>query len=225
MRIAHIVQPMDTNRLPMYRQQLAASGYDLLNAVLWAPSGSTGIRRRFVASLELRPGERALELGCGTGLVTQALCSTGAEVTAVDRAPAMLAATRRRAPSATVVAADLESGIPSAAGGAYDVVVLAFVLHELLPTERVEILRLAKQQLRPAGRIAILEWARPDGALLGRAWAAAVKLIEPPEAHDVLDLGLDVAIERAGLVVRSDDRVASGRARIVRTAPRCSAVS
>lgn len=50
-----------------------------------------------------RPGERALDAGCGTGMYTRRLTERGAIVTGVDRDPAMLSAAHVKAPAATLV--------------------------------------------------------------------------------------------------------------------------
>ena len=43
-----------------------------------------------------RPGARVLEVGCGTGAVTERLVAGGARVTALDQNPAMLEIAQRR---------------------------------------------------------------------------------------------------------------------------------
>lgn len=207
----------DTTTTPLYRLRLVSTGYDLLNAMLWLPGGSDRLRRRFVDTMDLRPGLSVLELGCGTGLVTRHLCAAGARVTAVDRVAPMLDATRRRAPSATVVSTDIGSAEFDAR---YDWVVLAFVLHELTPPQRAAVLRRCVTWLGPTGKIAVLDWARPRGTIRGRLWRATVRAIEPPVALDILDAGLDDAIIDTGLAVGADRRLAAGRARAVHVAPR-----
>jgi len=46
--------------------------------------------------LEAQPGERILDLGCGTGQLTERIAATGATVTAIDASPQMVAAARAR---------------------------------------------------------------------------------------------------------------------------------
>ena len=46
---------------------------------------------------DVKPGERALDLGCGTGNAAMALARAGAIVTAVDPAARLLEVTRSRA--------------------------------------------------------------------------------------------------------------------------------
>ena len=204
---------MSDTLLPAYRHRLVAAGYDALNTLLWLPTGSRRLRRMFVEAVDVGPDCRVLELGCGTGLVTSLLCATGASVTAIDNADTMIAAARRRAPSAVFVRGN---AVAPAVTDPFDRIVLGFVLHELTPDERVTTLINAARWLTPTGTIGILEWACPPSAL-GRVWRAIVGAIEPSVALDVLGGGLDAAIELAGLDVITDTRCAAGRARIVVT--------
>lgn len=188
--------------------------YDLLNAALFLPAGGSGrLRRRLVHALDVRPGHRVLELGCGTGQVTAQLVAAGAQVTAVDALPEMLDAARRRAPEATFVEGDLTT---VDAGHDHDRVVLSFVLHNFDAATRQAVLRRSGDVLRDGGLVGVLDWASARGGFAGEVRRRLVTGIEPsPTAGELLDDALEGDIDRAGLHVQYRRRVANGRAEIV----------
>jgi SAM-dependent methyltransferase len=58
--------------------------------------GNRGLNDRAIARLDVRPGDRVLELGFGGGLTFAPLWERGATVVAIDRADDMVAAARTR---------------------------------------------------------------------------------------------------------------------------------
>lgn len=76
--------------------------------------------------LALRPGERVLDLACGTGVVSRWLHRWGARVTAVDGSAAMLARARNRGPDEIdYLQLDLTVEQELAGLGSYDAAVCA----------------------------------------------------------------------------------------------------
>ena len=78
----------------------------------------------------LRPGQRALELGCGTGMFTEHFARSGASLWAVDISPDLLERARERGlpDHVTFVEGDIEQcGLP----GPFDAVIGSSVLHHL----------------------------------------------------------------------------------------------
>ena len=135
--------------------------YDALNTAVFLPwGGSRRIRRALVDSLEVSSRDRVVELGCGTGQVTELLVATGAEVVAVDQLPAMLVGAQRRAPQARIIEGDAMS---AEVGGDFDRVVLAFVLHNFDGGGRVDLLRRSRSLLAEEGWVGVLEWGLPNG--------------------------------------------------------------
>jgi trans-aconitate methyltransferase len=56
--------------------------------------------------LESRPGERIIDLGCGSGQLTARIAESGAEVTGIDRSPEMIAQARENFPQIEFRVAD-----------------------------------------------------------------------------------------------------------------------
>lgn len=100
-----------------------------------SPAGRARVERRvrwIAEALDLRPGMRVLECGCGTGIFTRGLAAFGAEITAVDIAPDLLAEAARHtsAPNVRFLEGNLEA--PGALSGApFDAIYGVSVLHHL----------------------------------------------------------------------------------------------
>src|SRR5262245_31351000 len=69
-----------------------ASGYDDQNAFVWKLGAGV------IELLAPKPGERVLDLGCGTGHLTNQIALAGAEVLGVDKSASMIAKARRDYP-------------------------------------------------------------------------------------------------------------------------------
>jgi trans-aconitate methyltransferase len=105
-----------------------------------------------VELLDPRPGERVLDLGCGTGRLTAALAEAGAEAVGVDADPAMIARAREQFPELRFELADGErlDSDPGRWGGPFDAVFSNAALHWMTRPEAV--LRGVAALVRPGGR-------------------------------------------------------------------------
>ncbi|WP_093076640.1 demethylmenaquinone methyltransferase [Pseudonocardia oroxyli] len=132
-----------------------AKRYDLTNTVLTA-----GQDRRWRAltreALELRPGQRVLDLAAGTAVSTVELAKSGAYCVAADFSLGMLRAGAGRA--VPKVAADALH-LPFA-DGSFDAVTISFGLRNVADTARAlgELARVT----RPGGRLVVCEFGTPS---------------------------------------------------------------
>lgn len=104
--------------------------------------------RPLLEALEIAPGMRVLDLGCGDGVLTAELAATGARVVGVDASPEMVAAAQALGLDARVADA---AALPDAAelGGEFDAVLTNAVLHWVPDTAGV--LAGVARLLRPGG--------------------------------------------------------------------------
>lgn len=137
------------------------------DAVAWAYdlAGSGRFHRRAVEALDLRPGDTAVDLACGTGVNLPHLVEAvgaGGRVVAVDLSPGMLARARRRAEAngwenVDLVEADVRAfEFPEPVHG----VVSTFGL-EMVPEHDAVVAR-AVADLAPGRRIAVGGLRRPE---------------------------------------------------------------
>jgi demethylmenaquinone methyltransferase/2-methoxy-6-polyprenyl-1,4-benzoquinol methylase len=135
-----------------------APRYDLVNRIMTFRM-DVGWRRRTVRSLALPAGSTVVDLACGTGDLCREVARNGFRPVGVDLSFGMLAAARTDAP---LVQGDaLHLPFPDAS---VDGLTCGFALRNL--TDLGGSLREMARVLRPGGRIALLEVAEPERAIL-----------------------------------------------------------
>lgn len=133
-----------------------AKRYDLTNDVL--AMGQTRRWRREVAdALDVRPGQRILDLAAGTGTSSEALRQRGAEVLACDFSLGMLQVGRQRLPHLPFVAGD-GMALPFA-DDAFDAATISFGLRNI--HDPVAGLRELRRVTRPGGVLVVCEFSSP----------------------------------------------------------------
>jgi len=98
--------------------------------------------------LSPQPGERILDLGCGTGQLTQQIALTGAEVMGIDAAPSMIEQARQNYPDLKFAIADARD---FQVEQSFDAVFSNAALHWILEPDAV--IRCIHQALKPGGRV------------------------------------------------------------------------
>ena len=133
--------------------------YDAMNRLMTA--GLDRRWRRETADAVVSPGDRVLDVCCGTGDLALSAAEAGGKVTGLDFSEQMLERARAKEPAIEWVSGDALA-LPFA-DGAFDAVTIGFGLRNLADGE----LGLAEMRrvLSPGGRVAILEITRPRGVL------------------------------------------------------------
>lgn len=164
-----------------------ARRYDLINDIQ-----SFGIHRlwkkRVIRLAQVQPGERALDLCCGTGDLTLALAKKGVEVIGLDFSEPMLAVarekgaksnrdgkTKTRAGKVEFIQGDAQR-IPLA-DNSFDVLTIGYGLRNLadLDAGLRDMLRVTK----PGGRFVALEFGKPGNVLWRAVYFGYLKFMLP----------------------------------------------
>ena len=159
-----------------------ARRYDFLNDLqsfglhrLW--------KRRVVRLAQIKSGDRALDLCCGTGDISFALARGGAATTGLDFSPQMLeVAVQRQSANSKLKTQNLKflqgdaQQLPFPENS-FDIVTVGYGLRNLTSWERGldEMWRVA----RPGARLIVLDFGRPANALWRGLYFAHLKLSVP----------------------------------------------
>ena len=166
-----------------------ARRYDLLNDLqsfglhrLW--------KRRAVRLARVRPGDRALDLCCGTGDISFALARSGAETTGLDFSGKMLAVAEARSqrsevrsrenPQSPIRNPNFIQGDAQAIpfpDNFFDIVTIGYGLRNLADWKRGldEMNRVAK----PGARLVVLDFGKPPNALWRKIYFTHLKCSVP----------------------------------------------
>ncbi len=155
-----------------------ARRYDLTNTVLTAGQDRRW-RSRTREALDLRPGERVLDLAAGTAVSTVELARSGAWCVAADFSLGMLrAGARREVPKVAADALHLPFS-----DGAFDAVTISFGLRNISDVD-VALAELARVT-RPGGRVVVCEFGRPNWLPFRAAYYLGLERVLPSVAERV----------------------------------------
>ena len=180
---------MNNSELTARMQQTWAAG-DFNRVAL----GITEASQALVSAVNVRPGERVLDVACGSGNAALAAAHRHAEVVGLDYVPALIERARKRA-EAEGAAVDFRVGDAQALpfeDHAFDVVLSVFGVIFAPDQERAmaELLRVT----RPGGRIALATWM-PEG-MGGETFRAMSRHVPPPPgARPVVRWGSEAGLE------------------------------
>lgn len=139
--------------------------YDLLAWILTL-GRERAFRQRLVDLAGLRPGDRVLDIGCGTGtlaIVAKQRVGQDGTVDGIDASPEMISRATRKARKASLevkfqTAIVEELPFPNEH---FDVVMSTLMLHHLRRPVREQCVREIRRVLRPGGRVLAVDFATP----------------------------------------------------------------
>jgi demethylmenaquinone methyltransferase/2-methoxy-6-polyprenyl-1,4-benzoquinol methylase len=183
-----------------------AEKYDLTNAVL-AMRQDRRWRQAVAQALDLRAGEKALDLAAGTGTSSEPFLDAGVLTVSCDFSLGMLQVGHRRRPDLAFVAGDA-TALPFA-DGAFDAVTISFGLRNVADPDAAlgEMLRVT----RPGGRLVVCEFSHPTWApwrtvyteyLMRALPIVARRVSSNPDAYSYLAESIRAWPDQAGLALR-----------------------
>ena len=149
-----------------------ADRYDLITAVL-SYGQDARWKRRLIDLAQVRPGERALDLACGTGDIALAAAARGARVVGLDITHRMLQLAAQKPGAAAFLAGDMTT-LPFRSQ-AFDLVTTGYGLRNV-PDLNAAVDEIARV-LRPGGRLLSLDFNRPQPALVRAAYLSYLTLV------------------------------------------------
>jgi demethylmenaquinone methyltransferase / 2-methoxy-6-polyprenyl-1,4-benzoquinol methylase len=137
-------------------------------------------KRRLLRLTEVKAGDKALDVCCGTGDIARAIARSGADATGLDFSKAMLKVAAERNLKSHIanlrfIAGDAQQ-LPFD-DNSFDIVTIGYGLRNLSSCERglEEMYRVA----RPGGRLLVLDFAKPDNVLWRKLYFSYLKYFVP----------------------------------------------
>jgi ubiquinone/menaquinone biosynthesis C-methylase UbiE len=166
---------------PVQRSHTQAQDwYDRLSGIYrtWIGQWESGLRRQALQALQVRTGERVLEVGCGPGQDLPALidaAGTDGRVVGMDLSRGMLEQARKAVPRGGTIHLVQGNGVSLPfASQVFDGVYMSFVLELFDTLEMEQVLGEGSRVLQPGGRLVLLSLAKSDKpGLLERLYEAA----------------------------------------------------
>jgi SAM-dependent methyltransferase len=196
-------------RLSSYMARyIPALRFDALTRLYDPIVAATTRERRFksmlVEQVGLRPGQRLLDVGCGTATLTLMLkrACPDSEVIGLDGDPATLVIARRKADAAGL-AIELREGMSWALGvpdESFDRVTSSLMFHHLDRAAKMSTLASMLRALKPGGELHVADWGRAHDPLMRIAFLGVQLLDGFATTTDSVRGRLPEYIRRAGFV-------------------------
>ena len=101
-------------------------------------------------------GRKLLDIGFGTGILTQKFYQDGCEVYGMDFSEKMIRIAKEKMPNANLIRHDFSEGFPGAfAQETFDFILCTYAIHHLDTKQKASFIRQLQKHLNPGGQILI----------------------------------------------------------------------
>lgn len=186
--------------------------------IAWLSFGQADKAKKKIVDENVKEGMKILEIGSGTGTLAVLAAKKGARVTGFDVSPGMLEVARNKV-EAEGLADKVElhemgvAGMDKLEDESFDLVVSTLVFSELSNDEQAYALKNAYRILKPEGRLAIADEAKPE-RLLNKILHQAVRVpllivtFVLTQTSTSAVSGLEDLVARAGFKIEKVERSA-----------------
>ena len=198
--------------------------YNLLLKWCFLPlGGELKVRREMLDGVALQPGERILDMCCGTGNTTFVIAErvgSQAEIKAIDLSSGQIRVAKKRNRFPNIEFMAMDASDTSFGDGDFHKVVIPHAIHEMPRTTRLAVLREAGRILVDRGALAVLEMDNPPSLFwrlfIGFWWFYWLPFnFETPTRRDMLRHGLVEEVREAGFVDVSKSSFFNGVLQVV----------
>lgn len=111
--------------------------------------------------------EKILDIGIGTGLLSETLYREGVEITGIDFSARMLDLAKKKMPNGRFIQFDFNEGLPKEIKGEkYDHIISSYAIHHIDDEQKIDFLKGIVQNLTDGGLVLIGDIAFETGAAM-----------------------------------------------------------
>jgi demethylmenaquinone methyltransferase/2-methoxy-6-polyprenyl-1,4-benzoquinol methylase len=168
--------------------------------------GEEKVRQKMLEVVDLKPGDKVLDMCCGPGNTTFAIAKRLGDQTkikGIDLSEGQIEMAKKRNHFSNIEFMIMDASHTSFAEGEFDKIIIPHAIHEMPRDTRLAVLKEARRILKEEGTLAVLELDNPPSFFLrlfvGLWWFYWLPFnFETPTRRDMLKCGLLNEVKEAG---------------------------